>query len=212
MLQFRIRSLLLVLFAASVFFGVAQTAGYGVAAGIVVAMGLVWWAARSRWRGRLMYLRIGAAVLAVTAIWFLAIDRSAFCGHCPDCDYCKNSAQYRVLCIPVRIQDWTFPSKQQQILEDLGVPCRHTKYEHEHRSRFWGLVYHTRPCRNDLFLLGDYPHDYTEAMAARLRQWGSDNPRQAALLHDLIIRQHKYPAFWKAIYDLTADDGMEDSE
>ena len=206
MLQFGIRSLFLLTLTAAIFLGIAQTAGYAVAAGIIAAISVLVGAVLWRRRGQFLYLWIGSAVLAMTAIWFLAVDWSAFYGHCPDCDYCRNSAQYRIICIPFRTQVWEFPSKDQQILSDLGVPCGHADYNNEHRSRYWGLLYRTRPCLNDIFLLGDYPHEYTDAMASKLRRWGADNPERAAQLHDLVVRQRKYPTFWQTIDALTAGE------
>ena len=70
----------------------------------------------------------------------------------------------------------------------------------------------TRPCRNDLFLVSDYPHDYTEFMALKLQQWGAENPQEAARLHDLAVRQHNYPAFWNAVEGLTAIESADVEE
>ncbi len=93
MLQFRMRSLFVLILATAVFFGVAQTAGYGVAAGIVVAISVFAWAILCRRRGRFSYLRISSAVFGLVAIWFLAVDWSWFLEHCPDCDCHTDIAQ-----------------------------------------------------------------------------------------------------------------------
>lgn len=211
MLQFRIRSLFVLIFAAAIFLGVAQTAGYGVTVGIATAILLFRWAIWSRGRGRFVYVRVGTASFALVAIWFLAVDWSWFWEHCPDCDCHKDIAQYRVLGIPVCSQVYDEPTATQRILSDLGVPCEHANLQRCH-DRFWGATFlasHRIPC---LILVDDYPHDYTEDMATKLRHWGAGCPQRAIQLHDLVIRQHKYLAFWKAIDDLTGDIADADTE
>ncbi len=76
MLQFHIRSLFGLILAVAVFLGIAQTAGYVVAAAILVAISALVWAVFWRQRGAFIYARIGSAVLALIAIWFLAVDWS----------------------------------------------------------------------------------------------------------------------------------------
>ena len=140
MLQFRLHSLFVITLTAAVFLGIAQTAGYVVAAGIVVAIFLLRWAIWYRRRGRFIYLRIGSAVFALVAIWFLAVDWSWFVADCPDCGYGRDIAQYRVIGIPVctRVQEW--PSATQLKSHDLGVPCEHRKLETYQKQRHWGLI------------------------------------------------------------------------
>jgi hypothetical protein len=211
MLQFRLHALFVVIFVVAVFLGIAQTAGYFVAAGILLAISVLVWAVLWHRRGRFVHLRIGSAVFGLIAIWFLAVDWSWFVAYCPDCRCYRDFAHYRVLGIPVRTQVFCHPSIPQLILDDLGVPCEHSNSDRWHKHRRWGLVLLAWPNINGTILV-DNPDDYTDAMAVKVRRLGAENPQQAAQLHDLVIRQHKYPAFWKKIDDLTADTADEDAQ
>ena len=199
MLQFSIRSLFVTIFVAAVFLGIAQTAGYVVAAGIFVAISILVWAIVWRRRGALIYLRIGSAVFALVAIWFLAVDWSWFVADCQDCGYIESIHHYRVLGMPVRTQVQDFPSKTQLILDDLGVPCMHGNCELLH-FRASGLVLPTWPGISDMLLVNN-TDDYTDAMAEKVRRLGAEDPELAAQLHDIVIRQHDYQSFRQTIED-----------
>ena len=204
MLQFRLHALFVVILLAAVFLGIAQTAGYLVAAGILLTTSVLVRAILWRRRGRLIYLRIGTAVFALVATWFFAVDWSWFVAYCPDCGCYRNFAHYRVIGIPVHTQIISWHSETERILDDLGVPCTHSNWDRWHKHRRWGLVFLAWPNINGTLLI-DGDDDYTEEMASKLRHWGAENPQQATQLHDLVIRQHKYPAFWKKVEGLTAD-------
>ena len=207
MLQFRIRSLLILILIAAIFLGIAQTAGYAVAAGIIAAISVLVGAILWRRRGRFLCLRIGSAVLAVTAIWFLAVDWSWFVVECPDCRYHGDIAQHRVLGIPVHTVVYDHPSVHQLILADLGVPCEHANCESWHKHRRWGFVFLAWPSINGVYLLDD-PNEYTDAMSARVRWLAANDPQQAAQLHRMLI--HK--PLWQTIDALTAGEpGNADS-
>ncbi len=203
-MQFSIRSLLLVILAFAIFLGMAQTAGYAVAAGIVVAISLLVWAAAWRRRGAFLYSRIGAAVFSLVAIWFLAVDWSWFVVDCPDCCRFEDLSQYRVLGIPVYTQVYAQPSNIERILNDLGAPCDHINCRPWHKYRFWGLVLPACPFINGTILSEDDPSGYTVEMAARVRHVCDENPRLRAELRALLVKKHDYRAFWKKIDDSTA--------
>lgn len=204
MFQFSIRSLFVVIFVAAVFLGIAQTAGYVAAAGLVVAVYVLVWAVVWRRPGEFIYLRIGSAVFALVAIWFLAVDWSWFVTDCPDCLYVRDVGHYRVLGIPVRTHGYEHLSLIQVILEDLGVPCEHANCERWHKYRFWGLVFLACPCIDGSRLICS-PDGYTDAMAAKVRRLGAEDPELAAQLHDTAIRKHDYQSFWRTIEDLTGE-------
>lgn len=207
MLQFRIRSLFVLILTAAIYLGVAQTAGYGVAAGIVAATSALVWAIQ--WHGRFFYARVGTAVLALVAIWFLAVDWSWFHGYCPDCGCHEDYSHYRILGIPVHTRVFGHPSVPHLILDDLGVPCEHDNSERWHKHRRWGLVLLAWPNINGTILV-DNPDDYTDAMAVKVRRAGIENPELAARLHDLVVKQHDYITFWRMVDDLTGDAANED--
>lgn len=200
MLQFSIRSLFVMILVAAVYLGIAQTAGYIVAAGIFFAIILLVWSVVWHRRGALIYLRLGSAVFASIAIWFLAVDWSWFVADCPDCGHCADVAQYRVLGMPVRTQVRDYPSISQLILDDLGVPCKHGNCEPWHKYRFSGLVCLTYP-RIHRVALADDPEDYSDAMAAKVGRLGAENPELAAELYDTVIRKHDHRTFWQTLED-----------
>ncbi len=192
MWQFSIRSLLLLVFVAAVFFGIAQTAGYVFSAGIVAAVSAFVWAVVRR--------RRGAAMLACVALWFLALDLSCFLNHCPDCGCDWYSYQYRVLGMPVRTQIRDFPTIVQLVLGDLGVPCEHRDCEPWHEYRLSGLVLPTWYRHAGTFLVGDTDR-YTDAMAAKVRRLGVEYPQLAVELYDMVLREGDYQNFWRTIED-----------
>lgn len=206
MLQFRLRSLFGMILVAATLLGIAQTAGYFVATGIVAAMLVLVWAIAWRRRGAYLYLRIGAGVLALAAIWFLAVDLSWFVEHCSDCNNRKDIAHYRVLGIPIHTRVYECQDTAEVILEDLGVPCEHANCEHWHKYRYWGLVFLAFPSINDIHLY-DGNDQYTDAIAVKVRQWGAENPQQAKELHDLIVRKHDYATFWQKVDELLEATG-----
>jgi hypothetical protein len=202
MYQFSIRSLLLLVFVAAVFFGIAQTAGYVFSAGVLVAIAILVWAVVWRRRGRLIYVRIGLAAFGLVTLWFSAVDWSWFVAECPDCGYQGCIYQYRVFGMPVRTQVRDSPTVRQLILEDLGVPCEHEDCEPWQNLRCPGLVHPPWPPFTDILLV-DNTDNYTDTIAAKVRRLGVEDPELAAQLHDTAVRKHDYLAFWETIEDLT---------
>ncbi|MEQ8789049.1 MAG: hypothetical protein RIC55_22240 [Pirellulaceae bacterium] len=197
-MQFSVRLLLFAVVPIAAFFAVARTAGYAVAAGTILALAMFVAAAFWRRRGRVVYLRLAAAVFALAVLWFLAVDWSWFKADCPDCLNHRDVAEYRVFCIPVHTQVVERPTRLQLVLKDLGLPCNHTNRGRWHKHRRWGLVLCACPCFDGTWSI-DNTGDYTEEMASTVRQVGEENPQLAAELADLAIRKHDYATFWRKI-------------
>ena len=202
-MQFTLRSVLTATLVLALYLGMAQTAGYLVAAGILLALLVLWGAIRWRRRGRVLWLRLGAGVLALTAIWFLAVDWSWFFMHCPDCYHSENIEQYRILGIPVYTHVRTLPSDMERILEDLGAPCDHANGHSWHTRRHWGLVIPACPNINGILCLSGDSNYYTPEVAARVRRVGKENPQLGPELHELVVEKHDYKTFWKKVAEST---------
>jgi hypothetical protein len=175
-MQFSVRILLFAIVPIAAFFAVARTAGYAIATGTIIALAILVVAVIWRRRGRVVYLRWAGAVVALAAIWFLAVDWSWFIVRCPDCGYGQDVLQHRVFCIPVHTQVVEQPTRVQFVLKDLGCPCDHSNSDRWHKHRFWGLVLCACPCINGITWLADDTDSYTEEMAANVRRVGEENP------------------------------------
>ena len=193
------RSLFVVILAFAILFALARLAGYFVAIGTVLALGVLVWAIVWRRRGRFVFVRIGAALFSLAVIWFLAVDISYFVGSCLGCGYGRDELQYRVFCVPVGTDVSIFPTGPQVILDDLGVPCDHKDLRPWHKHRYWGLALCGYPCVNGTFrFVGDLDW-YTEEMSLTLRQVAADDPEFAARLHNQVVHDHDYKGFWDTI-------------
>jgi hypothetical protein len=203
-MQFSVPILLFAIVPVAAFFAVARTAGCAVATGTIIAVAILVAAVIWRRRGRVVYLRLAAAIVALAAIWFLAVDWSWFLVDCPDCHYHRDVVQYRVFCIPVHTQRVEEHSTRVQlVLRDLGMPCNHANLERWHKHRRWGLVLCACPCINGISRLVGDADSYTGEMSAKVRQAGQENPQLAAELSDLAIRKHDYRRFWRTIDKVT---------
>ncbi len=202
-MQFTLGSVLTATLVLALYLGMAQTAGYLVAAGILLALLVLWGAIRWRRRGRVLWLRLGAGVFALTAIWFLAVDRSWFSMHCADCYHSENIEQYRILGIPVHTHVRTVPSDMERILGDLGAPCDHANGHPWHKHRYWGLVILACPNINGIYHLSGDSNDYTAEMAERVRRAGKEDPQLGPELHELVVEKHDYKTFWKKVEEST---------
>ena len=202
-MQFTLRSALKATLVLALYLGMAQTAGYLVAAGILLALLVLWGAIRWRRRGRVLWLRVGAGVFALTAIWFLAVDWSWFVMVCPDCNHYEGIEQYRILGIPIHTHMRHNQDTAELILEDIGAPCEHANGHPWHKHRYCGLLIPACPYINGIYRLSGDSNRYTAEMAERVRRAGKEDPRSGPELHDLIVEKHDYQTFWKKVEEST---------
>ena len=203
-LQFNLRALFVVTFVAAIYVFIAQTAGYGVSAGIVVSALIIASAFCLGWRWLPFWGEIGAKTvvvfLSLTAIWFLAVDSSWFVNSCPDCIYRQHSFPWRIIGIPVHVIEDEDPSFLNDAMQAIGQPCRHRRSIYWHKHRWWGLLICGRPCINGIMGLIYERDQETLDTLEKLRQIGEENPELAAELHQKVIVEHDY-AYYRTFAD-----------
>jgi hypothetical protein len=166
-----------------------------VATGTVVVTSTIAWAILSHRRGAFIYLRVGLAIIASIAFWFLAVDYSLFVTDCSGCRRRQYDDQYRVFGVAISTEVTDEPTVIQLALRGLGVPCEHDNSKTWHKHRYCGY-----PCINALGLAHE---PYTDEFASKLRKLGVDNPELAARLHDRAVRERDLEDFWRTLKDVT---------
>lgn len=213
-MQFKLRSLLVAFAGFAIFLAVAQSAGYLVTAGVVVAAAMILWAWHSQLQGVLIFLRVCVGLLGIGAVWMLAVDWSVFVDECPDCRAGAFVDQYRVFGYPVHTVADHPTSIFEQALSDFERPCMHPDYDRWHKHRWWGLVWCRCPCWNGTLGVMFGPDDrYTQAISTRARGLARTRPDFADEMHQRIVEQHDLVYFWEAfMLDEMAKQAITHSE
>lgn len=212
-MRFSLRWLLGAIGWLALFLALGSLAGYLVAAGLTFAclslVKVVCW----RPRGERLFARVVAAGCALLAIWMLAVDGAVVHFSCPACGLLQYSYQVRVLTLPIYTQVRESPSMVQLALADLGAPCPHAEAHSWQRYRLWGLALVGFPRINGIVWVSGDTSPYTDAVAARWRRLGAEDPQRAAHLRDLIVRHDQPAAFWRELQtwqDETPAEGVGD--
>jgi hypothetical protein len=196
--RFKLKSLFVAVLLGCIYLGFAQTAGYWVMLGFVLAGCSLAWAVCSRQRGVFFALRLTVGLAAIIIIWFLAVDWSWFVEDCPDCHLSRDNTSYRLLGIPIHTKVHDVTSVVDFTLTRLGVPCRHRRMERWHKHRWWGGLMCACPCINGISgftgLIED--DEYREMVANKMQQHAHEDPRFASDLYDHVITKHDYKYFW----------------
>lgn len=209
-MQFALRTIFVIILLAAILFAVARLAGYFVASATVVALGGIVWSIVSRLRGLLFYtLRSLVCIVGLAGLWFAAVDWSWFSYDCHICFSHDGVAEYRVFTVPVSTKHYrSRGSTVHQTLRDMGVPCEHPGRQREHIQRFWGLLICECPCINGIRSLTADGDDYTPELAERFAEIGRDDPERAMEIHDLVVKQQNYQAFWEFFDEMAYEQAL----
>lgn len=212
-MRFALRTIFVIILLAAILFAVARLAGYFVGSATVFAVGMIIWSIMSQFRGWYFYmLRSLVCIAGLTGLWFAAVDWSWFENNCHICFVHQGVAEYRVFTVPVSTKYYRMPgSTVHETLHDLGVPCEHPGRQREHIHRFWGLLICKYPCINGIRTLTISTNEYTPELAALFAEIGRNDPERAQKVHDLVVKQQDYQAFWE-FYDEVAGEQALRSE
>lgn len=140
--------------------------------------------------------------------WFAAVDWSWFVETCPDCQFCRDIGQYRILGYP--ISEWTreHHTAVQETASELGVECRHPHLGRLHKHRRWGLLICARPCINGLYLVA-YEGMGDDSKAA-IREMMRRNPHLPAEYASRVLEHHDMQyleEFWNQARAISVSSG-----
>jgi len=152
-------------------------------------------------------LILAAALVALTVLWFLAVDWSWFVDDCPSCGLGRDVAQYRVFGIPVHERAREYHTPLELVARDLGVACSHPEMTRWHKHRWWGLCICAYPRINGINGLTSDASWYDETVAAKVRQLGRANP---SLGNEFARRalEERDMDYWKAFVEQLEDAGI----
>jgi hypothetical protein len=177
---------------------VTRSAGLWTAIGTATAIIAMAWAILSAKRGPRWIVRSLVCTLALTAIWFLAVDWSWFVEDCPDCMTSRDIGVYRVFGIPISTTTDYYRTVFDLTLADLGVPCTHKDADRWHKHRWWGLVVCRCPCINGIDGLIGNDEIPQRVISATMQELARGDPTFAVTLHDRVVDDHDYEFFWRA--------------
>ena len=142
---------------------------------------------RRRWIAAL------CCVVALPALWTIAVDWSWFMEDCPDCNLHRDVAQHRVFTIPVREQVFDDEFLLQKVARDLGVPCRHPRMPATrfHKHRWWGLIYCAGPCWNGTWYLDPESDWYGPTESTKVAALATDDPDLPAEFARRLLRDEE---------------------
>lgn len=141
-----------------------------------------------------------ASLSALSLLWFIGVDWSWFVDRCPDCDYDRDVAEYRLFGMPVHKTVYEHPSLAQRISIDLGIGCSHPRIEHWHKHRWWGLCICRSPCINGVYSLIDDDSWYTEVVSSKLSALADRDPSIKTQFAVRVLQDHDW-AYMSTILD-----------
>lgn len=138
-------------------------------------------------------------VLAVIAVWFVAVDRSWFVEYCPDCYYGRYIRQYRVFGFAVHESVYRDePSPMGKVAADLGVPCTHPALVRWHKYRWWGLCILGWPAISGTSGMSSDEGWYDEAKSGKVKRLAELEPSLPGEFRQRVLREHDW-VYWQAL-------------
>ena len=140
-----------------------------------------------------------ALIISLTALWFVAVEKSWYIEGCQNCYFQSYVFRYKVFGITIHQTTQQYNTILRDVLIDLGVPCPHKGQFSLYKAKYYGLIIPMIKDNEETEILIGNDSWYTPAIAAKVKQLGKDNPEFAKEFYHQMIDLQNYE-YWGKLF------------